>query len=502
LGGLFSGKLEGLFLCLRGGRMAGTLVCETVTGRTMEELIAARDAVVGADMVELRLDGVAGADAAGALSGRDRPVIVTCRPAWEGGRFDGSEEARLALLSQAAELGAEFVDVEWQADRARLSVGERTRLILSHHVFEGVPADLADRIAAMRAAHPAIVKVAIQTSCLRDCGVLAAASRGGSEQVIIGMGSAGVVTRVHPARFGSSWTYSGTAAPGQIASRDLIESYRVRSTTPDTPLYGVVGAPLQHSASPAMHNAAFAALGIDAIYAPLETADADDVVEFARAFGIRGASVTAPLKRAFDRHATPADDEVAAIGSLNTLRWRAGRLEARNFDVAGFLDPLAARGIRLSGARAVVLGAGGAARAAAFALRGQGARVEMSARRRDRAVGLARDLGVAAAGWPPEGGWDVLVNATPAGTWPETGESPVDPERLAGGFVYDLVYNPSPTRLVTDATALGIPAIGGLEMLVAQAARQFEWWTGMAPDRGVMTHAAVDFVTRQQVADR
>src|SRR5262245_3410428 len=131
--------------------MAHPLLVETVTGRSMAELRAARDAVDAADMVELRLDGVADIDVAGALTGRKLPVIVTCRARWEGGRFDGSEDDRLRILGEALTLGADYVDVEWRADRRPLAGADRRRIVLSHHHFDGVPADLAARVRAMRA---------------------------------------------------------------------------------------------------------------------------------------------------------------------------------------------------------------------------------------------------------------------------------------------------------------------------------------------------------------
>src|SRR5262245_41975612 len=137
--------------------MTTALLCETVTGRSMAELVAARDGATHGDMVELRLDGVADLDVAGALQGRRVPAVVTCRPTWEGGRFDGSEEARAAILSRAIELGAEFVDVEWRAiaesngvDFASLVRRDPARIVVSSHDFDRVPADLADRVRAMR----------------------------------------------------------------------------------------------------------------------------------------------------------------------------------------------------------------------------------------------------------------------------------------------------------------------------------------------------------------
>jgi len=474
--------------------MAGTPVCETVTGRTTAELRAARDRALAADLIELRLDGVSDPDVAGALAGRSRPAIVTCRPTWEGGRFDGPEQARLKLLGEAIRLGAEYVDVEWKAERRGLPSGSQTRIILSHHVFDAVPEDLESRVAAMWAEKPDVVKIAVGVNRLGECLRLRDAVRGDRPKVAIAMGDAGLVTRVHPSWMGSSWTYAGDAAPGQLPAARLIDTFRVRQTSADTAVYALLGQPLGHSASPAMHNAAFADLGLDAVYVPLESRDPADVLSFAEAVGLHGASVTAPLKEALCARVTPSDEPALATGAVNTLRWRGDVVEGRNFDAAGFLAPLLQRGIRLSGMRAVVLGAGGAARAAAWALRGEGAEVRVAARRREPARALADAMGLAISTWPPEPGWDLLVNATPVGTWPDTGASPLAAADLSGRLVYDLVYNPRQTRLMSQASAAGLTTIGGLEMLVEQAARQCEWWTGRRASAAVLERAAVDFL--------
>jgi len=195
--------------------MNPSLLCETVTGATMAELVAARDATA-ADMVELRLDGVAEPDVAHALQNRRTPTIVTCRPRWEGGRFDGSEEERGRLLAEALARGAEYVDVEWRAGFDDLIREHAPRVVVSSHDFVGVPDDLCARARAMRATGAAVIKVAITASRLSDTLPLLDIAKGG-DAVVIGMGDAGVPSRLLAARFGSRWTYGGHGvAPGQV----------------------------------------------------------------------------------------------------------------------------------------------------------------------------------------------------------------------------------------------------------------------------------------------
>ncbi|MCC7008903.1 MAG: type I 3-dehydroquinate dehydratase [Acidobacteria bacterium] len=475
--------------------MAGVEVVEVVTGRTTAEVRAGRDRAV-AGLVELRIDGVDDLDVAAVLAGRRTPVIVTCRARWEGGHFDGSEEERLGILARAVALGAEYVDVEWRADRRRFAERGRTALVVSHHDFERVPADLADRVRAMAAEDADVIKVAVTPSRLGECLTLREAMRLDRPHVAIAMGAAGQVSRLCPWLFGSCWTYGGSNAPGQVTAGEMIDVYRVTMASASTAVYGITGAPLVHSASPAMHNAAFHALGLDAIYVTFESRDADDLLAAAEALGVRGLSVTAPLKPAMHARVASTDDLSAAIGAVNTLRRRDHGWEGRNFDASGFLAPLRREGRRLRGSRAVVLGAGGTARTVTWALAREGARVEVAARRADQAERVAAEFGAAAVPWPPVPGWDLLVNTTPVGTWPSVEVSPLEPAAIGGGLVYDLVYNPRETRLLRLARDAGADVLGGLEMLVGQACHQFEWWTGQPAPAAVMAEAADAFIAR------
>lgn len=463
----------------------------------MAELRRRRDEITTADLVELRLDTVADPSAAGALAGRRRPVIVTCRPAWEGGWFRGSEEERHRLLSEAQQRGAEYVDVEWAAQFHDIIAARGGQgVIVSRHDFTGMPPDLADQVRAMRATGAEIVKVAVTTRRLSDCvALLGLAATIPAPKVVIGMGETGLATRVLASRFHSCWTYAGTdSASGQPSLSQLLADLAFRSVGERTALYAVVGRPVMHSLSPAIHNAAFRAARLDAVYLPLAAADFDDFLAFADAFGLMGASVTAPFKIAAFERAEGSDAVTRRIGAVNTLRRHGSGWAGCNTDVGGFLAPLQQR-MPLRDRRATILGAGGAARAVAEALHSAGAHVSVAARRRDAAQAVAQLVGGNAAGWPPTpGSWDVLVNATPVGMTPDICDSPLPGGPFTGALVYDLVYDPPETRLLQEARAAGCATIGGLEMLLAQAQQQFEWWTGLkAPERAMReaAHAAL-----------
>jgi 3-dehydroquinate dehydratase/shikimate dehydrogenase len=394
--------------------------------RRERDLISAADA----DLVELRLDSVADPDVAAALADRKLPVIVTCRAKWEGGGFQGSEDERRRILEQALEQGAEYVDIEWRANFDALLQKYASRIVLSMHDFSGVPADLAEQSRAMRATGAGVVKLAARANRLADCLALLELSRtfaGNERAVLIAMGEAGLVTRVLAQRFGSEWTYAGGVQDiGQVTARKLLDQFRYRSVNSATDVYGLVGLPVAHSVSPAMHNAAFAAAGIDAVYLPLPAADPDDFVAFARGFRMKGASVTIPYKVALFERVQEADDLVRTIGALNTLRMDGDHWSGRNTDVAGFLQPLRDRGLPLSGRRASILGAGGSARAVAVALASEGARVTVHARDEKKAHSVASLVGGSVGRFPPQAGsWDLLVNCTPLGMHPRLDQSPV-----------------------------------------------------------------------------
>ena len=471
-------------------------LCVTVSAETTDELRARRDAETAADLVELRLDSVRDPDVAGALNGRRGPVLVTCRPRWEGGSFDGAEEERRRLLHDALAAGAEYVDLEWRGGFDALIEARHGRnVVLSMHDFEATPEDLAERYRAMRRTGAAVVKMAVRTHRLCDLLPLldlGAATPAQERVVLIGMGPAGLPSRILAARFGSYWTYCGRAAPGQIDIAEMLVGYRFRALSASTEVYGVVGNPIGHSLSPVMHNAAFETSRQDAVYVPFEAADIDDFLRFANRLPMRGASVTAPFKEAVRQRIEDIDATGRRVGAINTVRADRGRWAGVNTDVGGFLEPLQRR-FSLADVRVAVIGSGGAARAVAVALSTAGARVAVHARNTSRARSVAALADGTAHGLTPApGSWDLLVNTTPVGTYPHNEDTPLPDVPLDGQMVYDLVYNPAETRLLRDARRAGCATLGGLEMLVEQARRQFDWWTGVRLATEVFRQAALD----------
>jgi len=462
----------------------------------MGDLREARDRSV-ADMVEVRLDHVDEPSVAGALAGRRKPVVVTCRPRWEGGAFAGSEEERHVLLKEAIDGGAEFVDIEWRAgfdDLVRLAP---TKVVVSAHEFDGVPRDLVEQARAMRQTGAGVIKVAVTPSRLEQSLPLREVGLAGGA-VVVGMGLIGLPTRLLASWYGSRWTYAGDGvAPGQISAARMLGEFRFRECD-GAAVYGIVGNNVGHSLSPAMHNAALADAGEAAVYVPVPAADFADFRAFASAIDLAGASVTIPFKVDAFTAATAADECARAVGAANTIDCRDGSWRVTNTDVDGFAAPLMdTYAGSLRGARVAVLGAGGAARAVVHALREAGAEVLVYARRRPAAELLADEFHVTARDWPPAAGtWDVLVNTTPLGGATVPDQSPLPGGLFDGQLVYDLTYGPRESPLLAEARAAGCRVLDGLPMLVAQAERQFEWWHGRRPTQGIMRGAAEESLER------
>ncbi|HST03626.1 MAG TPA: shikimate dehydrogenase [Chloroflexia bacterium] len=264
---------------------------------------------------------------------------------------------------------------------------------------------------------------------------------------------------------------------------------------------GLIGYPVEHSLSPAMHNAAFTHLGLEYRYVLLPTppSELERRVRECVERGFAGWNVTVPHKEGMARMLDEMSDEVKATGACNTVLVEGGKLQGFNTDTIGFIRGLEEAGGISAGSKAVVLGAGGAARGVAWALRQAGHRVIILSRKPEQAREVAEAIGVEAGlldAETLEGELEVaqlLVNCTPAGMWPHVEESPVpDGARIpANMLVYDLVYRPRPTLMLRKAAEAGCRTQNGLAMLVYQGAAAFEIWTGRPAPIEMMRRACV-----------
>jgi 3-dehydroquinate dehydratase/shikimate dehydrogenase len=490
-----------------------------------------------ADLVELRLDCLEPSELDALSHPREldallrqspRPLILTLRPSEQGGArsLDLDERAQLwTRLCQSAsgteETTAEeettqdhFADLELdlletlkQETLARLA--RRFVLICSHHDFKGVPPSLDEIYERMTKTPARIFKIAVLANVVADSlpifRLLERARAERRELIAVAMGEAGIPTRILAPSRGAYLTYGSldatqATAPGQLSAAQLRRIYRIDFIDEQTLITGLVGSPVAHSLSPHMHNAAFAACDVNAVYLPFEVRDAGDLMRRMvhprtreLSWRLRGLSVTAPHKSAVIPHLDWIEASAREIGAVNTLVVEGDAVRGYNTDAAAALAPLE-KLLTIGGARVAVLGAGGAARALLWALRERGAHATVFARDEARARSTARDFDAQSASLAAASfdGFDLVVNATPLGTrGRHENETPVSGVQLKGArLAYDLVYNPSETRFLREARAAGCATAGGLSMLVAQAAAQFKLWTGTDAPLETMREAA------------
>jgi 3-dehydroquinate dehydratase/shikimate dehydrogenase len=499
-------------------------ICVPVCVQCASELAAAIErAFKATDIVELRLDCLSNSEREQALpvlaNYLKTSTILTMRSAEQGGHTLANLEERRRFWSSLGEIPVScLIDLELDlvpglaADEAQSSSRrDWNRVICSHHDFDGARVDLERIFERMLATPARILKLAVQvddaTDCLEVFRLLERAQREGREMIAIAMGQAGVMTRILGPSRGSFLTYGSlddesTTAPGQLTAKELREVYRIDQINSQTEIFGIIGKPVGYSLSPRMHNAAFAASQINAVYIPFEVLDAN---EFLRRmahprsrelkWNLRGLSVTAPHKSVVMNQLDWIDPAAKDIGAVNTILIREDGLHGYNTDAPGFILPLRLKFGPLKFARCAIIGAGGGARAALWALRKEGAHVVLFARNPDKARSVAEELGVE---YRPLGtdrldAFDIVINATPLGTHRELErDTPATADQLRGvRLAYDLVYNPFETRFLREARSAGCETLGGIEMLVAQAFEQFKLWTGHEPDMEVMRAAAI-----------
>ncbi|MHC4884280.1 MAG: shikimate dehydrogenase [Planctomycetota bacterium] len=477
------------------------MICIPITATSMEAALdqIARACQEPADLLELRLDYIErDLDVTTLLRSSSLPCIVTVRPVRDGGNFSGSEEDRFALLREADRAGAAYLDVEYDVLDA-FGLADTATLIASYHNFEETPVDLPAIIKGIEALPCDIVKFATMGTRLTDNLAVWKAMAACRKPVIgLCMGELGEVSRVLAHRQGGLLTFGSLeagreSAPGQQTARDLAELYRVKGITEATALYAVVGNPIGHSVSPEIHNSAFRAQHRDAAYLRFRVEDLAKFLQDFECLGLRGLSVTIPHKDAALKAATRVEPVAAKIQTVNTLTRIEGGWEGDNTDWKGSIDAIrnaAARaGLNLNGARALLLGAGGAAKGIAYGLQEAGCTLVIANRTRSKAEALAEELGaeVVDLANAHRQAFDVVANSTSMGMHPHEDASAIDAQVFHPGMVaFDAVYNPRETKMLREAKAAGAEVADGVEMFVGQAIRQYERWTGDTAPREIM----------------
>ena len=484
-------------------------VCVAITGSTSQEMIEKADAIVRENpFVEFRLDYLEKPQAALPVLKEflyergEVTAIATCRRTPGGGKFKGSPAAELEILTAAAAAGFHLIDLEIETadviSRAQFDAlrGAGAGLIVSSHDFEGTR-DLDKTFARLHAFNPDFYKIVSTAKNLSDnVEMKRFLERTSDSANVIGicMGDQGLISRVLGVRAGSVFTFASTGTgeetgPGQVSARTLLDTYRIEQIDTATKVYGVAGNPIRHSLSPTMMNSAFRRETVNGVFLALETRKLSDLLKLMNEVPIQGLAVTMPLKQEILPYLAKTDPISEKIGACNTVvRSQDGRLFGFNTDVGGIVRPLERR-LQLRGAKVLVLGAGGAARAAVFGLVEKGAEVTILNRTPETAQKLARQAKARTIKREQvaKTHFDVIINATPAGMTGQKLQMVLNPDELNTRLIFDTVYNPIDTPLIRAAREKGISVITGVEMFVQQGARQFEIWTGKpAPEEEML----------------
>jgi 3-dehydroquinate dehydratase/shikimate dehydrogenase len=484
-------------------------ICVALGFPTIDELARAaeREHRDGNTFLELRLDYLSdpasGIDLIRRLRAQEPDffLLATCRHTANSGGFKGSIEQQVAVLRDASAAGAQMLDLEIEsAEPARKLLPDlraKSSLVISYHNFESTPAlnTAWKRLRKMQAdAYKLVTTARKPTDNLRMSEFFRA--KHDVPLVAFAMSDVGIPTRVLALAGGCLYTYaapmegSGTA-PGQISARLMRGLYRAEKLSKQSRVYGVVADPVAHSKSPLIHNKAFHARRVDSVYVPFRVAAAQlgDWMKFAAGMPVAGFSVTLPHKQKIIRYLDAIEPLAKRIGAVNTVWRKAGKWRGTNTDVDGILKPLANH-LRLAHANVLLAGYGGAARAAAFALKDAGAAVTITGRNleRGRVLAAAVDGRVLSIADASKQRFDVVLNSTSVGMHPNVEEC-LFPDEIPGRVVFDMVYNPHETELLARAKKQGCTVIHGCEMFLEQAAQQFEIWTGETAPRAVMREA-------------
>ncbi len=490
-------------------------ICAVAAASTAREMgQQVRLALRETKTVELRLDWLRG-DSERARFLRWLPAnipkgatfVATCRRREGGGKFGGDAQQELYWLIQACAAGCQWCDLEMETYRELPEGFARAypvpkRILLSIHDFDRT-AKLPGKISVARHGLVDAVKIAASARTISDSVRLLRLARRSKNFVAVSMGEVGLPGRILALREGSALAYAPVAeatAPGQVSLNEMKYLYRAHTLTRKTRVYGVIGDPVGHSLSPLLHNTGFVAEKVDAVYLPFLVHQLRDFLEAVPEFGVRGFSVTLPHKQTLLKHLKECEPLAADISAVNTVVVRRdGSLYGCNTDYVGVLRALE-RKLRIKGSRVLIFGAGGSARAAAFALTRAGAVVGICARREKAAKQLARAVGgevVPRRALRTEF-FDAILNSTPVGMHPHDGVSPLAPGELNCRMVMDLIYRPQKTQLLKIAAKKGISTVSGVEMFLAQGIAQWEIWLEKRAPEGLMRRAVLSALREEQ----
>jgi shikimate dehydrogenase/3-dehydroquinate dehydratase type I len=522
------------------------MICIPITAGTKKEALhAIKRSCLLADFIELRMDLIRGGrlteliSTARGNSGLIK-IIVTCRKKEEAApaeRTAGIKSAgkktidrKIALLKEAIELGADFVDIELAEGCAAIKElqtfcakhGGKTKIIVSYHNLKETPelTKLKEIFHQCAKVKPAIVKIVTFANTTEDnliaLRLIPYARKYSPKIIFLCMGDKGRVSRAVAPLLGNYLSFAtlepeGQSAPGQftvyemkqinelLASKLISSSVPVLSMPPPAPRnYILLGNPVRQSLSPLMHNAALKEMGIEENYSAFCVYDLGLALQGMRAMNIRGASVTIPFKVEVMEYLDDIDDDALIIGAVNTIINENGRLTGCNTDWLGLILTLK-KAMPIKGKTFAIIGAGGTARAAAYGIMKEGGFPIIANRTPEKGKILSGKLNCPFYSLAEIGKIkaDCLINTTPVGMYSHKDKSPVKASALGGyKYVMDVIYNPLKTKLLTDAKKQGCHIFLGLDMFVNQGAQQLRLWTGIEPPRALMKKVILERLTQ------
>ena len=471
------------------------MICLTLSGPTiLDNLKALADNKDYVDICELRLDLLSPSEVAKAAdfpSMVDIPVILTLRRVSDGGKCTLQEKARRSLLIDTMKNGGfSYVDIEDDVKKSDVEEAAHSlgmKVIRSYHDFEGVPADIFSRVHSL-ASRGDVAKIAVTPHNTADVMTLFRINEELKDvpKIIIGMGEWGVATRILYKKMGSILTFGSNGkavAPGMISARELKLLYRADQLNDNTGIYGIVGNPVMHSLSPQIHNPGFHKIHYNAVYVPFLSESIRSFLTLAEMLRMRGFSVTVPFKVDVVKYLGNITREVKQIGSCNTVVRVPNMWKGTNTDYYGFIHPIEKEIDDGRIKSALVIGAGGAAKAIVWALKMRNVKVMIVNRTKSKADELARLYGVGSDSIDnisqDEGKVDLVVQATNMGLHPYEDVNPAEKFHFSGKEIaYDIVYKPKYTKFLIAAEKAGCPLKFGWDMLMEQGKLQFESFTG------------------------
>ncbi|MEY4179731.1 MAG: Shikimate dehydrogenase [Planctomycetota bacterium] len=503
------------------------MICVSIGRGRHREMIAEHKylAEQGVGLIELRVDWIMRpVNLQRLFAERPCPAIFTCRRENDGGKWTKPESERQILLRSAIASGVDYIDLEEDIAASIPRYG-KTKRIISYHNFRETPANLEEIHRRMATLDADIVKLATMAHSQHDnLRMMRLVKSAKIPTVGLCMGEVGMPSRVLCLKFGSPFSFAAfhadrSLAPGQLSFKDMLELYRAHKINADTEVYGVVADPVAHSMSPRIHNTGFGQLGLNKVYVPFRVGreELPTFLANCREFGVKGLSVTIPHKEEALRLLSRTDEASEHIGAVNTIDLSGPTAIGANTDCDAAMSAIlrvfgrdgvdktaattadnsadnsadksankaaATESAPLAHVRALILGAGGAARAVVYGLRKAGAACVIANRTPERAAELARRFACETASWEDRGRerYDLVVNCTPIGMHPKVDETPLEARSFGPRtVVFDTIYNPEQTLLVKHAREAGCQVITGVDMFVAQAARQFEIFTGQTP---------------------